>query len=160
MGQCFGRQAGERLEAADDQTRRALRHRAQCQQQRPLPAGELRKRAGLSGFNWRTVHRAKDRMGIAVIKSGMAGAWMWKLRDIYSLSPSANRVTFAQNEGFACHLHGTFEDDTKMTTPPKMTTEDDSQTPHIMAKMTHTPEDDSQSVSRDSAPAATVEGTL
>ena len=126
----------------------------------PVSAGELRKRAGLSGFNWRTVHRAKDRLGIAVVKSGMAGAWVWKLSDTYTLSPSANRVTFAQNEGFACHLHGTFEDDTKMTTPPKMTPEDDIQIPHIITKMTHTPEDDSKCVSIESNPADTVEGTL
>ena len=63
----------------------------------PVNAGQIKKDADGAGFNWRTVQRAADRLGVERHKEGMRGGWLW------SLAPKMTRNT---------------EDDTHRTVSP------------------------------------------
>lgn len=45
----------------------------------PVHAGQIKKDADGAGFNWRTVQRAADRLGVVRHKDGMRGGWLWNL---------------------------------------------------------------------------------
>ena len=45
----------------------------------PMQAGQIRKDAEGAGFNWRTVQRAADRLGVVRQKEGMRSGWTWEL---------------------------------------------------------------------------------
>ena len=45
----------------------------------PVNAGQIKKDADGAGFNWRTVQRAADRLGVVRHKEGMRGGWVWNL---------------------------------------------------------------------------------
>jgi putative DNA primase/helicase len=45
----------------------------------PVRAGQIKKDADGAGLNWRTVHRAADRLGVQRRKEGMTGGWLWNL---------------------------------------------------------------------------------
>lgn len=55
----------------------------------PVPARQLRATAETSGFNWRTVERAKKQAGVRSVKQGTE--WLWQLKTD-SLSPNGNVV--------------------------------------------------------------------
>jgi len=45
----------------------------------PVAASEIQERAEGEGHAWRTVQRAKERLGVQAEKSGFKGGWEWKL---------------------------------------------------------------------------------
>jgi putative DNA primase/helicase len=45
----------------------------------PVAAGKVKSEAQEAGYAWRTVHRAKDELGIKPCRDQFGGAWMWKL---------------------------------------------------------------------------------
>lgn len=45
----------------------------------PVHAGQIKKDADGAGFNWRTVQRAADRLGVERKKAGMREGWVWNL---------------------------------------------------------------------------------
>jgi putative DNA primase/helicase len=45
----------------------------------PMAAGKIKEEAEGAGYAWRTVHRAKDDLGIQPYRDQFGGAWMWKL---------------------------------------------------------------------------------
>ncbi len=50
-----------------------------CLADGPRSASAMKKDADGAGFAWRTVHRAKRRLGIEARKQGMSGGWVWAL---------------------------------------------------------------------------------
>ena len=44
-----------------------------------VPTDAIKDEARKAGLAWRTVRRAKDRLGVAARKSGTAGEWVWTL---------------------------------------------------------------------------------
>ena len=45
----------------------------------PLPAAVIRQEADDAGVAWRTLHRAKDDLGITPYRTQFQGAWLWEL---------------------------------------------------------------------------------
>ena len=45
----------------------------------PMAAAEVRREADNAGLAWRTVHRAKDSLGIRPVRASMDGPWVWRL---------------------------------------------------------------------------------
>lgn len=45
----------------------------------PMESGKIKGEATEAGYTWRTVHRAKDELGIKPYKEQFGGSWMWKL---------------------------------------------------------------------------------
>ena len=46
-------------------------------QGKPIPANDVKKRAAVAGFSWRTVERAKAACRVRSKKDGMSGPWLW-----------------------------------------------------------------------------------
>ena len=73
----------------------------------PVKAGQIKKDANEAGFNWRTMQRAADRLGVARHKEGMHGGWVWSPGakatnntegDTHeAMSPSGRRVAFGSD---------------------------------------------------------------
>ncbi len=45
----------------------------------PMAVAKIKEEAKEAGYAWRTVHRAKDELGIKPYREQFGGAWMWKL---------------------------------------------------------------------------------
>jgi putative DNA primase/helicase len=45
----------------------------------PMAANRVKSEAEEAGYGWRTVHRAKDELGVKPYRDQFGGAWMWKL---------------------------------------------------------------------------------
>jgi len=45
----------------------------------PVPSARIKEEVKEAGYVWRTVHRAKDELGIKPYREQFGGAWMWKL---------------------------------------------------------------------------------
>ncbi|HQG48625.1 MAG TPA: AAA family ATPase, partial [Sedimentisphaerales bacterium] len=45
----------------------------------PLSSTQVQNEAKSAGFAWRTVHRAKDELGICPMRDQFAGSWIWRL---------------------------------------------------------------------------------
>ena len=45
----------------------------------PMAVAMIQAEAQAAGYAWRTVHRAKDELGIKPYKAGFGGAWTWRL---------------------------------------------------------------------------------
>ena len=45
----------------------------------PLSSTQVQNEAKNAGFAWRTVHRAKDELGICPMRDQFAGSWIWRL---------------------------------------------------------------------------------
>ncbi len=45
----------------------------------PLEVGKIKEEAAAAGMAWRTVHRAKDALGVCPYRQQFGGAWLWKL---------------------------------------------------------------------------------
>jgi hypothetical protein len=45
----------------------------------PMAASNIKSEAEKAGYAWRTIHRAKDELGIKPYREQFGGAWMWKL---------------------------------------------------------------------------------
>ncbi len=45
----------------------------------PMASAKIKEEAQDAGYVWRTVHRAKDELGIKPYREQFGGAWMWKL---------------------------------------------------------------------------------
>jgi putative DNA primase/helicase len=50
-----------------------------CLADGPRPASAMKKDADGAGYAWRTVQRARRRLGVEARKEGMAGGWVWAL---------------------------------------------------------------------------------
>jgi KaiC/GvpD/RAD55 family RecA-like ATPase len=57
----------------------------------PVRAGQIKRDAVGAGFNWRTIQRAADRLGIERQKDGMRGGWTWKLPPKMTSTPEDDR---------------------------------------------------------------------
>ena len=71
-----GRGAGQKVAPAQEEAEQFLRT---VLASGPIPAKEVRADADSAGISWRTVARAKARLGVASNKDGMSGGWMWAL---------------------------------------------------------------------------------
>jgi putative DNA primase/helicase len=47
----------------------------------PMPAKELKGDADGAGHSWRTIQRAKKKLGVVAAKDGLRGGWFWRLPD-------------------------------------------------------------------------------
>lgn len=44
-----------------------------------MPAKMVKADGDAAGHAWRALHRAADKLGIEITKSGMKGGWTWRL---------------------------------------------------------------------------------
>jgi hypothetical protein len=61
----------------------------------PLPVKDIEAAAEGAGLSWRTVRRAKDRLGVRPSKSGLGG-WSWSLAKV---TKAANDETAEDGQG-------------------------------------------------------------
>jgi len=48
----------------------------------PMPSANIKEEGKEAGYSWRTLHRAKDELGIKPYREQFGGAWMWIFGDI------------------------------------------------------------------------------
>jgi putative DNA primase/helicase len=74
----------------------------------PMPVSELKDEATGVGLAWRTIRRAKERLGVRAIKTGMDAGWVWELPKVATAPEDGHR---SKEDTFAADGHLRATDD-------------------------------------------------
>lgn len=67
----------------------------------PMESGKIKEEGKAAGYAWRTLHRAKDELGIRPYRERFGGNWIWKLPD----GPAALSCQAPQEQGNLASWH-------------------------------------------------------
>jgi len=67
----------------------------------PMESAKIKEEGTAAGYAWRTLHRAKDELGIRPYRERFGGSWMWKLPD----APAALSCQPTQEKGNLASWH-------------------------------------------------------
>jgi putative DNA primase/helicase len=68
----------------------------------PMPVSQLKDDAAGIGLAWRTIRRAKERLGVRATKTGMDAGWVWELSKVATAPEDGHR---SKEDTFAADGH-------------------------------------------------------